>query len=110
MVAKARVLIVLLSLCVPVISLAQSSGSGADAAKSLYLQDVADGSIVMLSKEDSGMSGYINAQYAFVHSDCPGGAQVVYYTGPAFDIKDPVVLKNERRKCSHSMYESSGDD
>jgi hypothetical protein len=107
MVAKVRVLLVLLSLCVPVISLAQSSGSE---SKSLYLQDVADDSIVMLSKEDSGISGYINAQYAYVHSDCPGGAQVVYYTGPAFDIKDPAVLKNERRKCSHSMYESSGDD
>jgi hypothetical protein len=56
------------------------------------------------------MAGYINVQYAFVHSDCPGGAQVVYYSGPAFDIKDPAVLKNERKKCSHSMYETGGDD
>jgi hypothetical protein len=110
MVAKVRIVVMLTLLCVPLMALAQSSGQASNSGESLYLQDVADGSIVMLSKEDSAMAGYINVQYAFVHSDCPGGAQVVYYSGPAFDIKDPAVLKNERKKCSHSMYETGGDD
>ena len=64
----------------------------------------------MLSKEESGTPGYVNAEYVYVHSDCPGGAQVVHYTGPAFDINDRAVLQNERRKCSHSTYETSSDD
>lgn len=110
MAAKVRISVVLISLCMPLVSLAQSSGGAANSLESLNLQDVADGSIVILSKEESGSSGYINAQYVYVHSDCPGGAQVVHYTGPAFDMNDRTVLENERRKCSHSTYETSGDD
>jgi|GEM_PF-839845 len=110
MVTKVRILVVLISLCVPLVSLAQSSGSAARSLQSSSLRDVADGSIVMLSKEESGVSGYINAQYAYVHSDCSGGAQVVHYTGPAFDIYDRTVLHHEHRKCSDSTYEDSGDD
>ena len=92
------------------LSLAQSSGGATNSLESLDLRDVANDSIVMVSKEEAGTSGYINAQYVYVHSDCPGGAQVVHYNGPTFDINDRAVLQNERRKCSHSTYETSSDD
>jgi hypothetical protein len=105
-----RIFLVLIPLSVPMLSLAQSSGGATNSLESLNLRDVADGSIVILSKEESGTSGYINAQYVYVHSDCPGGAQVVHYNGPTFDINDRAVLQNERRKCSHSTYETSSDD
>lgn len=58
-----RIFLVLISLSVPVLSLAQSSGGATNSLESLDLRDVANDS-----------SGYINAQYVYVHSDCPGGA------------------------------------
>lgn len=69
-----RIFLVLISLSVPVLSLAQSSGGATNSLESLDLRDVANDSIVMVSKEEAGTSGYINAQYVYVHSDCPGGA------------------------------------
>ena len=110
MVAKVRVVVLLISMCMPLVALAQSSGSAARSLKNPSLRDAANGSIVMLSEEESGVSGYINARYAYVHPDCPGGAQVVHYSGPAFNINDRTVLHEERRKCSDNTYEDSGDE
>jgi len=55
-----RIFLVLISLSVPMLSLAQSSGGATNSLESLDLRDVANDSIVMVSKEESGTSGYIN--------------------------------------------------
>lgn len=107
---KISIFVVLMWLFMPLLSFAQSSGRAANSSESLSLQDIADDSIVMLSKEESGVSGYINAQYAYVHADCPGGVQVIHYSGPAFDPTDRDVLRNELRKCLQTTYDTSGDD
>ena len=110
MIIKAGIFLVLVSLCVPVISSAQSTGSTASSIESLNLQDIADESIVVLSKEETGLAGYLNVKYAFVDSVCGGGVQLVHYSGPAFDLNDPIMLKNELRQCSGHTYDSGGDD
>jgi hypothetical protein len=110
MIVKASVFVVLVFLCVPSVSFAQSSGSAANSIESLNLQDIADDSIVMLSKEETGVPGYIHAKYAFIHGACPGRVQLVDYSGPAFDVNDRTVLKNEQKKCSQQAYDESSNE
>jgi hypothetical protein len=110
MIVKVSIFVVLAFFCVPVVSSAQSSGSSASSIESLNLQDIADESIVMLSKEESGTPGYISAKYAFIHGACPGRVQLVHYSGPGFDVNDRTVLKNEQKKCSQQSYDEGSDE
>ncbi|MGH7810646.1 MAG: hypothetical protein ACREP5_10260 [Candidatus Binatia bacterium] len=110
MIIRAGIMAVLVSLCVPLVSLAQSSGSTANSVQNLNLQDIAEDSVIVLSKEESGITGYFQTEYAYVDSACPDGIQLVYFSGPSVDINDRDLRLNERRLCSTRVYDSGGDD
>ena len=108
MIVRAGIIAVVVSLCVPLVSLAQSSGS--TAVQNLNLQDIAEDSVVVLSKEESGIAGYFQSEYAYLDSACPDGIQLVYHSGPAVDVNDRSLRFNERSLCSQRVYDSGGDD
>jgi hypothetical protein len=100
----------LVSLSVPLVALAQSSGSTERSIQNLNLQDIAEDSVIVLSKEESGIAGYFQTEYAYIDSACPDVIQLVYFSGPTVDINDQVLRLNERRLCSTRVYDSGGDD
>ena len=106
--AKLLVLVALMFLSAPVVSLAQSSGD-ANSVESINLADTPTDSIVVLSKHESGIPGYVYLRYAFVHPNCLGGLQMVDYYGSGFDVNDPVVRRSERRYCSQGGEERDGE-
>jgi hypothetical protein len=110
MILKASIFVVLVSLCVPPVSFAQSSGSTATSIENLNLQDIAEDSIVVLSKNETGVPGYIHAKYVYVHTACPGRAQLVDYYGAEFDVNDRAVRWNELRQCLRDGDDPSDND
>jgi hypothetical protein len=83
----------------PLLSWAQNSDRTAGSTESLNIADIADDSIIMLSKEETDLPGYINAKYAYVHSDCPGRFALVDYSGTSFDVNDARIHAYERNQC-----------
>ena len=99
---KAAAFIVLAFLAVPFASFAQSPSS-------LTVTDIADDSILVLSKEETGVPGYVHQKYAF---NCFGQLKLVDYYGSAFDLKDKDVLQFERMMCSRQQnndYEGANE-
>ena len=94
---KVFAFIVLVFLAVPFASWAQSPSSSERSIENLSLTDIADGSIVVLSQEETGIPGYVHQKYAF---NCLGEFRLVDYYGSAFDPKDQDVLQFERTMCS----------
>ena len=92
---------------VPLLSWAQNSDRTAGSSVSLNIADIADDSIILLSKEESDLPGYINAKYAYVHSDCPGRLALVDYFGTSFDVNDPRVHAFERIQCVRQGHDDS---
>lgn len=110
MIVRAAIMAFVVSLSVPLVALAQSSGSTEKSVQNLNLQDIAEDSVIVLSKEESGIAGYFLTEYAYIDSACPDGIQLVYYSGPTVDINDRSLRLNEQRLCSRRVYESGGDD
>jgi hypothetical protein len=98
------------SLSVPLVALAQSSGGTEKSVQNLNLQDIAEDSVIVLSKEESGIAGYFQTEYAYIDSACPDGIQLVFYSGPTVDINDRSLRLNERKLCTHRVYDSGGGD
>jgi hypothetical protein len=73
---KMAVFVVLAFLVVPFASLAQSPASSGKSIQDLSVNDVADDSVTVLSKEDTGVPGYVHQQYAF---NCFGELRLVDY-------------------------------
>jgi hypothetical protein len=97
MVKKIAAFIVLAFLAVPFASLAQSPTSPEKSIENLNIADVADGSIVVVSKEETGVPGYVHQKYAF---NCLGELRLVDYYGAAFEPNDQNVLQFESMLCS----------
>jgi hypothetical protein len=106
--AKFRLLFALAFLLAPTMSLAQTTGD-VTSVESLNLGDVANESIVVLSKQESGLPGYVYLKYAFVHPNCLGGFQLVDYYGSTFDPNDPAVRRAERQRCSRLDEDKDGE-
>jgi hypothetical protein len=90
------------------VSFAQSTGD-TNSPESINLADVPDESIVVLSKQESGIPGYVFVKYAFVHSDCSGGYQLIEHYGAPFDVNDPTIRRAERKYCSQAGDERDGE-
>lgn len=104
MFTKAVVMVVMI-LFAPGVSLAQESRS-ATSIENLNLADIADDSIVVLSKDESGISGVVNVKYAYVNSICSGGVQLVDYYGSEFDLNDRSLRRSEVQRCSEDLHDS----
>ena len=81
--------------------------SAAAYADSVSVTDPTYGSIVMLSKEETGIPGYYHQKYVYDHPECLGAVPVDYY-GPAIDPTNVEVLKFERRMCASSFWGRDG--
>ena len=100
MIRKMAAFIVLAFLAVPFASLAQSPSSPEKSIESLNTMDISEDSIVVLSKEETGVPGYVHEKYAY---NCGGEFRLVDYYGSAFDPKDQSVLRVERQMCSRQQ-------
>ena len=101
--------IVLAFLAVPVASFAQSPSSPEKSIENLSVTDIPEDSIVVLSKEETSVPGYVHEKYAFY---CLGELRLVDYYGSAFDPKDQDVLQFERTMCARQKmndYDTSSD-
>jgi hypothetical protein len=104
MIKKLALFVVLSFLAVPFVSLAQSTGKS---IQNLSAADIPDDSIVVLSKEESGVPGYVNQKYAF---NCFGEVTLVDYYGPPLDPKDQQTMLTERRMCARILFGDDTDD
>jgi hypothetical protein len=107
MIKKMSLFVVLALLAAPFVSLAQSPAGPGKSIQDLSATDVADDSIVVLSKEDTGVPGYVRQQYAF---NCFGELQLIDYYGAPLDPKDPNVLRVESQMCSARYFGDSGSE
>ena len=84
-------------LAVPFASFAQSSSSPEKSIGNLNVTDIPEDSIVVLSKEETDIPGYVHEKYAFL---CLGKFRLVDYYGAPFEPNDKDVLTFERQMCS----------
>lgn len=87
-------------LVVPFASMAQSPSSPEKSIENLSVTDIADDSIVVLSKEETSVPGYVHVTYAF---NCLGELRLVDYYGSAFDVNNKDVVRFERVMCSRQQ-------
>ena len=79
-----------------------------------YADSVADsssaGSIVVMSKQETGIEGYFHQKYVFNHPDCLGSVPVDYY-GPEINPNDTHILEAEQKICAQNRWfgDGSGD-
>jgi len=99
MTKKIVTFLVIAVLALPFVSLAQTGASRS--IESLSAADIADDSIVVLSKTETGVPGYVNQKYAY---SCLGELNVVDYYGPAFETNDRKILDFERSLCARNVF------
>ncbi len=66
-----------------------------------------NGSIVVISKEETGIPGYVHTKYAFVDQAC--GSRVDYY-GPPVDPNDKDMQQFEQRMCTELAMDTRDGD
>jgi hypothetical protein len=101
--------IVVAFMAVPFVSFAQSPSTPEKSIEDLSVTDIADDSIVVLSQEDTGVSGYVHTKYAL---NCLGELKLVDYYGAAFDPNDKDALQFERAMCARQQnndYDGSSE-
>jgi hypothetical protein len=71
-------------------------------------KSVPNGSIVIISKEETDTPDYIHTRYAFVDQAC--GPQLVDHYGPPVDPNDRDLKQTEQRMCTEvAMNTRDGD-
>jgi hypothetical protein len=75
------------------------SGTVASPVEEMNTSDIPNGSIVVISKEESDNLGYAHTKYAFVDQAC-SGARIVDYYGPPVDLNDKDLQQVEQRMCT----------
>jgi hypothetical protein len=101
MIRKTAAFIVLAFLVLPFGALAQSPSGSANSIENLNVADIGDDSIVVLSKEETGVPGYVHQKYAYA---CFGELNLVDYYGAAFESNDRNILEIERSMCSRQHF------
>jgi hypothetical protein len=112
MLTKLAVFGVLAFLLLPVTSFAQSPSQSVNSAENLNIAEIPNDSILLLSKEESDIPGYVHEKYVFVSVQCPGGSWTVDHYGAPIDPRDPALLASERAHCEdfrYRMLEEHGD-
>jgi hypothetical protein len=65
------------------------------------------GTIVVISKEETGIPEYFHQKYVFNHPDCEGSVPVDFY-GPEINPNDSQVLAAEQRMCAQNRWFGDG--
>ena len=92
----------------PARSYAQSGTAGSP-VEEINTSDIPNGSIVVISKEESDNPGYAHTKYAFVDQAC-AGARVVDYYGPPVDLNDKDLQQVEQRMCTEVAMDTRNGD
>ena len=101
MIRTVTTLVLLAILALATESFAQSSNSSGKSTNEINIADIPEGSIIVLSTEDTDVPGYVHQRYAY---NCFGTTQLVDYYGSAFDPKDASVLSRERGICVRQHF------
>lgn len=101
MMKKTAAFIVLAFLALPFGALAQSPSSSTNSIENLNVADIGDDSIVVISKEETGVPGYVHQKYAYA---CFGEWNLVDYYGAAFESNDQNILQLERSMCARQQF------
>jgi len=76
--------------------------------ENIQASDHSNGSIVVISKEETDVPGYVRMQYAFVDQSC--GAILVDHYGPPINPNDKELKQVEQRMCTEiAMNTRDGD-
>jgi hypothetical protein len=67
----------------------------------------ASGTIVVISKEDTGVPEYFHQKYVFNHPDCLGAVTVDYY-GPEINPEDTQLKAAEQKMCAQNRWFGDG--
>ena len=100
-------IVLAISLLLPSSSFAQGgsrSGSFEDIRPSAH----ANGSIVVVSKEETDVAGYVHTKYAFVDQKC--GAILVDRYGAPIDPNDRELRQIEQRACTEIAMDARDGD
>jgi hypothetical protein len=104
MYAKGMILGIALTIALlPAVSFAQSR-LDTNAVEDIDTSTIADGSIVLISKEESDVPGYVHTKYAYVDRLC--GVQLVDYYGAPVDPNDKELRQAEKRMCSDTAFDA----
>ena len=74
------------------------------------VNNIPDGTIVLISKQESDIPGYVHEKYAFVDRGCPGGVQIVDRHGAPISANDPTLRMTEQRMCAELRHEARDGD
>jgi len=86
-------------LFLPIAAFAQNVREPVKSIEDINTADMPNDSIVVISKDNTDLPGYVHERFVFVHEDCPGGARIVDRYGPPVDPKDPNLQQFERTQC-----------
>ncbi len=96
-------------LYLPVASYADSLTGSVNSIEAISSSNVPNGSIVVISKEETSTPRYFHEKYAFVDQDCLGWGFVDYY-GPAIDPNDANLLRTEYSMCTAPQQSDGSSD
>ena len=65
------------------------------------------GTIVVISKEETGIPEYFHQKYVFNHPDCLGAVTVDFY-GPEVNPNDPQIIASEQKMCAQNRWFGDG--
>jgi hypothetical protein len=107
MYAKGMILGMALTISLPVVSDAQSR-LGTSSVEDVDASAVANGSIILISKEETDMPGYVHTKYAYIDRLC--GVQLVHRYGTPVDPNDKELIQTEQRMCMEIAFDTRDGD
>jgi hypothetical protein len=91
----------------PAVSGAQSRLS-TTSVEDIDASAVANGSIILISAEETDTPGYVHTKYAYVDRLC--GVQLVDRYGAPVDPGDKELLESEQRMCTEFAFNARDGD
>lgn len=108
MYAKSLGFVIVLVLSLIVSNADAQSRTPSGTLEDIQASDHSNGSIVIISKEETDVPGYVRMQYAFLDQSC--GAILVDHYGPPIDPNDKELKQVEQRVCTEiAMNTRDGD-
>ncbi len=101
--------VLLAILYLPVAAYGQDFGRPMTSVADINTENTPNDSIVVISKEETGLPGYVHEKYALVDQNC-GGTQIVDYYGPAINPNDQDLHKLEQSMCTNFRFDRTDGD
>jgi hypothetical protein len=108
MYARSLGLIIILAISLIVANAAAENQNVNKKFDDVQATDHSNGSIVIISREESDVPGYVHMKYAFIDQSC--GAILVDRFGPAINPSDRELKQIEQRMCTEIATNSRDGD